>query len=79
MHLASIIPAILPLVTTVRALCCGSTFLLNLEEGSIGVRAPGHPVTLDARRAGKLLVVDEHHRGERFGGGGGVTLPRMKM
>lgn len=51
----------LPLVSTMLALSRGSTFLLHLEKGSVGMSASRYTMALDTRRTGKLLVVDEDH------------------
>lgn len=50
-----------PLVLAVLTLRCRSPLLLDFEQGPIGMRASGDAVSLDARRARKLLFVDQDH------------------
>lgn len=46
------------LFATELALCSRSSFLLDFEEGPVGMRAPGHAMALDASGTRVLLIVD---------------------
>lgn len=41
------------------------SFLLDLKEWSVGMRAPRHAMAFDACRTSEFLVVDEDHGGYR--------------
>ena len=51
----------LPLVLATLALRRRPPLLLDLKEGTVGMRTSRDAMSFDARRAGELLLIDQHH------------------